>query len=148
MLDVADLLCQCNPFFCLVVIIGLQQSNYEIPENDGPLLVCAMIESGELKINIHVQMEVLIGSASLEDVVAELEPLTFSPQRDVVCRNVTIMNDLLFEENEVFSIDLQSNENGTVHFSTSMANITILNDDGMYHITLHCIVCYNKFCIH
>ena len=113
------------------IVVGLVMPTDRVTEDSGPLLICAAIEVGELERDLVVMMTVELDTASPDDLDMELQPFYFSEESAEVCRNVSISDDSLFEEDETFFIDLLSvEEDSAVSFTTSRGMFTILNDDG------------------
>ena len=54
------------------------------------------------------------------------------------CTNITIMDDEFLEDSETFSVELNTTDSG-VTISTSVANVTIMDNDSKYIRTLYTV---------
>lgn len=123
-----------------MITIGFNQSSYEVSEGVGSLQVCVSSVLGVLEREVTVMMEFLSNTSLMEDVVTmEFEPLVFSEESSEICREVVVVNDELFEDDEQFFIQLVS-EDSVVLFSIFNASITVINDDGMFKSVGLCLM--------
>ena len=110
---------------------------YSVGENDGTVQISASLVQGELQRPVEVLFSTLSGTATFED------PKDFQSLQNVVLQFdeimtqnevlVTIINDNIFEDDEMFFAPLITND-ADVDFRNNNATITIVDDgDGKSH---------------
>ncbi|CAI8042440.1 hypothetical protein GBAR_LOCUS23568, partial [Geodia barretti] len=126
------------------VRIGFSQIVYQVEEEDengeGSIVeIC--VEAGDLDRDVNVYVttssQTAIAGEDYSDVLAELRVLKFKFQRrrrfigsitEEQCFNVTILSDPFVEEDEVFLVQLSTDDSGVV-LSPEEAEVVILNND-------------------
>ena len=120
--------------FCAGVVIGLIDTIIVVAEGDGIVEeVCARVLDGELETDAVVTLQTMHGSA----VSWEAEPdyqilsiqLTFTPRMIEMCCNVTILNDMFYEDPEDLTVVLTTDE-PYLTLMPDVGTITILDEDG------------------
>ena len=81
---------------------------------------------------------VLLSSPAPGDYDAVAEVLTFSTSVNRVCRNVSSVEDDIFEEDEDFTLTLTTAD-GSVDLNPDEANVTIIDDDRTLIVIQHMI---------
>ena len=116
-----------------MITIGFNQPSYEVLEDAGSLQVCVSSVPGVLEREVTVRISNI---SLMEDIVTtQFEPLVFSEESSEICREIIVLNDELFENDEQFFIELVS-EDTVVLFSIFNASITVINEDGMFILCL------------
>lgn len=59
--------------------------------------------------------------------------LSLSSHSTTLCREITIINDKMLEDNETFTVQLSSN-NPNVNVTLPQSTVTIIDDDSMCHL--------------
>ena len=119
-------------FFSIIgITISFDHSMYSVGENAGTVQISASIVQGELERPVEVLFSTLSGTATSEDpkdfqslqsIVLEFDGLML--QNEV---SVTIINDTIFEDDEIFFSSLRTNDT-FVDFGIKNATITIFDD--------------------
>ena len=113
------------------ITISFDHSMYSVGENAGTVQISASIVQGELERPVEVLFSTLSGTATSEDpkdfqslqsIVLEFNNLML--QNEV---SVTIINDTIFEDDEIFFSSLRTNDT-FVDFGIKNATITIYDD--------------------
>ena len=58
--------------------------------------------------------------------------ITFSPSDASKCVNISITNDILFEDQELFMVSIQPTDNSLVTVSRAQAQVSIISDDSEF----------------
>ena len=115
------------------VAISFDPVMYSVNENDGTVQINASLIQGELQRPVEVLFSTMSGTATSEDF-RYLQGVTLQFD-EVMLQNevlVTIMNDNIFEDDEIFFASLITND-AFVNFGDN-ATITIVDDgDGKSH---------------
>ena len=116
------------------VIIGLTVTVFEVTEEDGVLVkICARIIDGTLEREVEVTLHSVDGSAVSQGIEPDYQALTaqltFTSTMSEICHNITIINDVFYEDSENFSVLLTTGDPGVV-VNPDMGTITILDEDG------------------
>ena len=124
-----------NSFFLFSSIIGVtisfDHSMYSVGENDGTVRISASLLQGELQRPVEVLFSTLSGTATSEDpkdfqsfqrVALQFDKLMIQNEAFV-----TIINDNIFEDEEIFFASLVTND-AFVDFGNNNATITIVDD--------------------
>ena len=120
--------------FFVAVTIGLTETVFEVIEGDGVLVeVCARVRDGELEREAEVILQTVEGSAVSQGIEPDYQALTarltFTSTITKICRNITIINDVFYEDQESFSVRLTT-EDPDVAVDPDTGTITILDRDG------------------
>ena len=110
---------------------------YSVGENAGTVQISASIVQGELERPVEVLFSTLSGTATSEDPKDFQSLQSVLQFDDLMIRNeisVTIINDTIFEDDEIFFSSLRTNDT-FVDFGIKNATITILFDDGDSKVT-------------
>ena len=101
-------------------------------ENDTSVKVCVSRHGGVLSRQLNLTIASSTGSASeLKDFSKLLHTMAFSESDgDRLCVNVTIIDDLLLENDEIFNLLLTSTDSA-VSVELNMTTVTILDDDSV-----------------
>ena len=101
-------------------------------ENDTSVKVCVSRHGGVLSRPLNLTIASSTGSASeLKDFSKLLHTMAFSESDgDRLCVNVTIIDDLLLENDETFNLLLTSTDSA-VSVELNMTSVTILDDDSV-----------------
>ena len=104
---------------------------YSVGENAGTVQISASLVQGELERPVEVLFSTLSGTATSED------PKDFQSLQSIVLQfdglmiqnevSVTIINDTIFEDDEIFFSSLRTNDT-FVDFGIKNATITIFDD--------------------
>ena len=73
-------------------------------------------------------------SAALNDFHEVTMDLTFTPDGEmsrVLCVNITVVNDDILEDTEIFSVTISTFDD-SVMFKRNTSNVFIIDDEGMY----------------
>lgn len=132
--------------------VYLETDTYEVSETDGRVEVCVIREGDvsesltilvstgdfvplqaegiDFHLNYHgLFLNVVLLCAAGSDYVAVRQSVTFAPNRDRVCFNVTILNDQLSEGVENFVARITSVPSGVDIGTPDTAVISIMDDE-------------------
>ena len=117
--------------FFVAVTVGLTETTFEVTEGDGALVeVCARVTGGELERETGVTLQTMDGSAVSQGIESDYQALTaqltFTSSTTIVCRNITIINDVFYEDPETFNVQLTT----CVDVNRDSGTITIVDGDG------------------
>ena len=120
--------------FCAGVVIGLTETVFVVTEGDGVVVeVCARVFDGELERDAVVTLQTRDGSAVSQGAEPDYQTLsiqlTFTPSMIVMCRNITILNDVFYEDPENLTVVLTTVD-PDVTLTPDEGTITILDEDG------------------
>ena len=125
-----------TPFSHAAAYVSLVvDSDTSIEESDTQFEACAELVAGVLAVDVSVNISIHFLTASCPTPLYTTNTLTFYARSVVgsrVCQNVTIFEDDLVEDNEVFAISLERASDLpplVIIHPISMVNITIVNDD-------------------
>ena len=124
-----------NFFFLISSITGVTISfdrvMYSVGENAGTVQISALLIQGELQRSVEILFSTQSGTATFKD------PIDFQSLQgvvlqfdDIMLQNeilVTIINDNIFEGEEIFFASLVTND-ADVDFGNNNATITIVDD--------------------
>ena len=116
------------------VTIGLTETVYDVTEGDGAVVeVCATVFDGVLEREAEVTLQTADGSAVSQGIESDYRALTarliFTSSMTEICRNITIINDMYYEDPESFNVLLTSDD-PCVDVNPDMRTVTILDEDG------------------
>lgn len=121
-------------FTTAAVEVGFSQDAYTVIEGEGLVDICVNL-SAVIERNVTVTITTFgitaqdFLNSENGDFVSVTRVLTFQPESTPQnCISVTIRDDSILETNEVFGVDLSTNDVGT-NSGQQSANITITNDD-------------------
>ncbi|HEX8281459.1 MAG TPA: Calx-beta domain-containing protein, partial [Chthoniobacterales bacterium] len=110
--------------------IGVDKTTYTVTENDGTAFVVVRVTRdtpGEVRVDFATSN----GSATAgSDYQQSLGTLVFAPSETAKLVQVALIDDLVAEPTENFSLTLSNGQNGTVDPARSAATITINDNDG------------------
>jgi hypothetical protein len=148
--------CSCNTGFtgdgttCMVTI-GLEQTVYEVIENEGAVEVCAEVLSPSGACPIASSFGVVLitspGSATINrDYFHVSTILEFPACASRQCLNITIIDDAIPEPVESFSVILEESPTYLVYLPSSGSTVVILDDDeslsctatGLSEVAINC----------
>ena len=135
-----------------MVVIGLEETSYTTAEDGGAVEVCAVVVEGELERSAEVSISTVDGSAtgqlvlctfsilsgmsrywsSLsggEDYTSITMVLTFDGSNTRGCSDVPITDDVIYEDDETFSVTLTTGD-GDVTLEPDSGVVTITDEDG------------------
>ncbi len=120
------------PLFCFytAVTVSFLQPTQSIPESSS-VQICSQL-SGEAAIPVTVPLVVVGGGTAVQntDFILSSQSVTFPTGAVESCVSVSAVDDSILEEDEMFSLALQSSE--TVLTGTgSTAAVTIIDQDSM-----------------
>ena len=103
---------------------------YEMNENGLQVEVCAVIVNGEIAADVEISLETADNSALAgNDYTALTTTLTFVAPSTRACENINILNDQIYEINEIFFGQLTS-DNARVVINPPRQQTTIeINDE-------------------
>ena len=117
-------------------MIGLTETVFVVTEGDGVVVeVCARVFDGELERDAVVSLQTRDGSAVSQGAEPDYQTLsvqlTFTPSmtENLMCRNVTILNDVFYEDPENLTVVLTTVD-PDVTLTPDEGTITILDEDG------------------
>lgn len=115
-------------------MIGLTETVFEVTEGDGVLVeVCARVFQGDLERDAVVTLRSIDGSAVSQGIERDYQSLsvqlTFTSSMNEICRNVTINNDVFYEDAESFTVMLTTTDED-VTLTPDTGTVTILDEDG------------------
>ena len=117
--------------------------------DDASIEVCARVFEGVVERNAVVTLQSMDGTALSQGAEPDYEPLTiqltFTPSMTEICRNVVIVNDVYYESDENFILQLSTvDPDIELILSNNKGIITIKDDEGwciyMYN-TMYIILC-------
>ena len=115
-------------------MIGLTETVFVVTEGDGVLVeVCARVFNGQLERDAVVTLQTVDGSAvslgTERDYQSLSVQLTFTSSMSEICRNVTINNDIFYEDPENFDVILTTTDDD-VTLIPDTGTVTINDEDG------------------
>ena len=115
--------------FCLVVTVGFETSNYFLHEGTSFHEVCIFVKGGQLDRPVDLTLFSTDGTAITKSDYVGLSPVVFEPgDGENICLDIKIINDLVVERNETFTLTLVSNDTA-LHVISQNATVVIIDDD-------------------
>lgn len=112
-----------------MVNVTFETSEYSVHEGKPLLEVCILIEGGQLDRPVDIKLFSTDRTAFAQLDYVNLSATKFEPDvGNIMCRNVSVIDDLLLERNETFTLVLLSNDTA-VHISHQTATVVIIDDD-------------------
>ena len=113
----------------IAVTVSFQESSSSIEEGSSEQLCCQLSSGAE--IPVVVTLLVNDGTAQLNmDFILSTQVLIFQPGEILICVAVSATNDSTLEEDEVFTLDLQSSNSDVLTSPiASTTTVTIPNQD-------------------
>ena len=111
-------------------MIGKGAKNIKIIIKVSKPATSVKIKKHELLRTLSQYIIILIFFAADEDYKEEIISLTFSQDDTQMCFNVSIIDDNIYEQDEVFFANLTTNDS-KVTLSPHLTNLTIKSDDGI-----------------
>ena len=109
---------------------------FEVTEGDGVLVtVCARVFEGQLERDAVVTFRTVEGTAVSQGVEPDYQALTvqltFTSSMTEICRDITIINDVFYEDPENFNVILTTVDPDVI-LNPDTGTITVLDEDGKY----------------
>ena len=126
--------------FFTAVLIGFEETLYEVSEGEPTVEVCAVVLSDNLGTEVTVDLQTSDGTALQPSDYATLQSvLTFSPSTSRQCRDISISDDGFYELDETFLGRLSSSRNGVlIRPDLRETTIQINDDDSMQFYSTTC----------
>ena len=110
--------------------------------DDASIEVCVRVFEGVVERNAIVTLQTMDGTALSQGAEPDYEPLTvqliFTPNMTEICRNVVIVNDVYYESDENFILQLSTvDPDIELILSNNKGMITIKDDEGW---CIYCII--------
>ena len=120
----------CRFILHIAVTVSFLQPTQSIPEGSS-VQICSQLSS-EAAIPLTVPLAVVGGGTAIQntDFILSGQSITFLTGAVESCASMSAVDDSILEEDEVFTISLQSSETVLVN-SDSTAAITIIDQDSM-----------------
>ena len=108
------------------MVAGFEQVFYTVSEDDGFVEVCVIIEN-QLVSDVTVSLQT--DSAISGEGYNYIEVLTFVAPSTRECTSVTIINDTLYENDEIFHVRLSTTDTRVqINPNNSQATVQIIDD--------------------
>ncbi|CAI8026301.1 Deleted in malignant brain tumors 1 protein [Geodia barretti] len=110
-----------------IAIVRFMETSYTVREDTGQIEICVVID-GRVDFDFTVGLSTVDGTAGEEDFEAVSTILTFSREESVKCVAVSVINDAVLEETELFLVTLTlRSDSNQIKFDNSMTTVEILN---------------------
>ena len=101
--------------------------------DDASIEVCARVFEGVVERNAVVTLQTMDGTALSQGTEPDYEPLTvqltFTPSMTEICRNVVIVNDVYYESDENFTLQLSTVDPDIELILSNNKGIITIKDD-------------------
>lgn len=126
--------------FTLVVSVQFNESTYRVSESGG-IVQPVLVLNGSTAINFTVHVDITDISATIcsDNKTGDYKPETlvvFKEGSNTASLNIAILDDELLEDDETFNLTINPSSlpSNVIVGDPNTATVTILNDDGKYHI--------------
>ena len=131
--------------------VGFTQDAYTVGEGDGRVYICANLSRDIALETVTATFTTFSITAQIGengDFMSQNRTLTFQSGMAERCISVPIRNDSILEANEVFGVNLSTNDLGTNSGQQSATvTITIIDDDGKFVTSVQLRLCSASYYI-
>ena len=118
------------------MVAGFEQVFYTVSEDDGFVEVCIIIENQLVSdVTVSLQTDSAISGEGY-NYIEMMIVLTFVAPSTRECTSVTIINDTLYENDEIFHVRLSTTDTRVqINPNNSQATVQIIDDDSKLHLS-------------